>query len=99
MPASHSKLTRYAACRRGLWFATLLLVALPAAAIEVVVEGLPRALREPILAQLSIEQQKNEPGQSAAVIRALHARAAEEIRTAAPRYHRPRGGEPTSGEK
>jgi len=102
MPASHSKLTRYAACRRGLWFATLLLVAWPAAAIEVVVEGLPRALREPVLAQLSIEQQKKEPGLSAATIRALHARAAEEIRTALqPRgYYRAQvAAELTSGEQ
>ena len=102
MPVSHSKLTRYAACRRGLWFATLLLAAWPVAAIEVVVEGLPRALREPVLAQLSIEQQKNEPGLSAAATRALHARAAEDIRTALqPRgYYRAQvAAELTSGEE
>jgi len=82
MPASHAKLTRYAAWLRGLWFAMLLQVAWPAVAIEVVVEGLPRALRKPVLAQLSIEQQKRESGLSTAAIRVLHARAAEEIRTA-----------------
>jgi translocation and assembly module TamA len=82
MPASHDKPTRCtAACLRSLWFATLL-VAWPAAAIEVVVEGLPLALRKPVLEQLSIEQQKNESDQSPAAIRALHARAAEEIRAA-----------------
>jgi translocation and assembly module TamA len=89
MPASHDKPTRRTAQRllRGLWCATLLLVAWPAAAIEVVVEGLPRALREPVLAQLSIEQQKGESDLSPAAISALHARAPEEIRTAL----RPRG--------
>lgn len=82
MPAWCAKMNRSAACLRGLWFAMLLLVAWPAAAIEVVVEGLPRDLRKPVLEQLSIEQQKSEPGLSPAAIRALHARAAEEIRTA-----------------
>ena len=82
MPASHDKTTRCtAACLRSLWFATLL-VAWPAAAIDVVVEGLPSALRKPVLEQLSIEQQKNESDLSPAAIRALHARAAEEIRAA-----------------
>jgi translocation and assembly module TamA len=61
---------------------TLLLLAWPAAAIEVVVEGLPKVLREPVLAQLSIEQQKREPGLSPAAIRALHLRAKGEIRAA-----------------
>jgi hypothetical protein len=52
MPASHDKPTRCAtACLRGLGFVTLLLVAWPVAAVEVVVEGLPLALREPVLAQ------------------------------------------------
>jgi translocation and assembly module TamA len=83
MPASHDKSTRCAtACLRGLGLVTLLLVAWPVAAVEVVVEGLPPALREPVLAQLSIEQQKNESGLSAVAIRAMHARAAGEIRAA-----------------
>jgi len=82
MPASHDKpIRRTAACLRSLCFA-LLLVAWPAAAIEVVVEGLPLALRQPVLEQLSIEQQKNESGLSPTAIRVLHARATREIRAA-----------------
>jgi len=82
MPALHDKPNRRtAACLRGLGFA-LLLVAWPAAAVEVVVEGLPLALRQPVLAQLSIEQQKGESGLSQTAIQVLHARAAQEIRAA-----------------
>lgn len=103
MPISHNKPTqRCAAWLRGLGFATLLLGAWPAGAVEVVVEGLPSALRKPVLAQLSIEQQKNDPGLSAAAIRVLHARAAAEISTALqPRgYYRVQvASELTSGER
>lgn len=60
----------------------LLLVASPATALEVVVEGLPPALRESVLAELSIEQQKTDEDLSPTAMRALHARAAQEIRTA-----------------
>ncbi len=79
-----------------------MLFAWPAAALEVVVEGLPKVLREPVLAQLSIEQQKREPDLSQAAIWALHQRAEREIRAAL----QPRGyyraeviAELTSGEK
>ena len=83
MRAQHHQRTRNTtACLRGLWCGVLLLAAGPAAAIEVVVEGLPSQLRESVLAQLSIEQQKKESGLSPAAIRALHARAAGEIRAA-----------------
>ncbi len=84
MSDPHDKPIRCAARRlRGLCGAALLLLAAaPAHALEltVVVDGVPLALREAVLAQLSIEQQKSEPGLSAAAIRALHARAPGEIR-------------------
>ena len=82
MPALHDKPNRRTAARlRRLGFA-LLLVAWPAAAVEVVIEGLPLALRQPVLAQLSIEQQKNESNLSPTALQVLHARAAQEIRAA-----------------
>jgi translocation and assembly module TamA len=82
--------------------ALLLFAAPTVAAIEVSVEGLPKALQEPVLAQLSIEQHKRETGLSPAAIRALHTRAVGEIRAVL----KPRGyyrvqvdAELTSGEK
>jgi translocation and assembly module TamA len=68
-------------CLRILIFA-MLLVTRPAAALEVAVDGLPLALRQPVLAQLSIEQQKNESGLSPAAIHVLYVRGAQEIRAA-----------------
>lgn len=103
MPALHNRQARFtAAFLRGLWCAALLLFASPAAALEVVVEGLPKALREQVLAQLSIEQQKREAGLNPAAIRALHLRAEGEIRAVLqPRgYYRAKVvAELTSGEK